>query len=1063
MRKTRFLGPKLFVTALLLAGLLYDWRESWVKEINVVGVRGDSRGDSPAVDVGPAPVAAAFPSDSTMHSPLNMEPSSPARHRLLPSPEKTWNRPGIDAAFARFNHWVERFESAAADTREGLLAEGILLARERRSEMLGIIRTQPRLALELGIPRRVRSDLPPAVLEFVEQRVSGRGDLTVLAALAEPGREGEVTPISRRVTLGEQEYEAFVYGRRESESSRYKIALNGVAMDGLLAVDENAGRILEEVELSAWLVRNPDPRCGVTGRSANSEGSQLGLESGERVVLACSPGHADQLNEQWIASEADRGPEDLEGRARLLSAYTEGIKRLIFIRVDFSDLPGAPFSLFAGTNMVEALNEFYSVSSYGRTGFRPLGDGTEVTETFRMPKTAAAYGNNDASGLRTAARAAARAAGYVLEDFDFDLICMGSVPGFDWAGLGVIGGPGAWIRSSFGGDAGVPAHELGHNFGLNHANFWDTSGQSVIGNGASVEYGDTYDTMGSASAGRRQFNTRYKNYLNWLPNASVFGGTSNGTYRIIAQDQTNVAGFRALRVPRNFQTNYWIEARQRFTTLPSMMSGVTLRWTRAGNQSSLLLDTTPGSVDGKNDAAITVGRTFSDKAFGIHITPVEAATDGALWVDVVVQRNPPTNNTAPVARMAASSTRIDISTVAEFAITASDSDGDALAYFWDFGDGTLSSNRPMVEKYWSSAGDYVVRCVTSDMKGGTASSSMLVQVGSPSTLRIAGRVLLNGQGVDGVRVYTSNTKATYTDSDGQYYLTGLSRGSYQLKASAENLFLIPKGFSNPIVLTNSVSARDFEAQPPGSLATVALIEAGAEWKYLNDGTTTPASAWKALSFDDYEWNEGAAQLGYGNNDVVTTLDYGTAANKFITYYFRRSFVVDDPASFLSVNLGIIRDDGAVVYVNEAEVFRSNMPAGPITASTRASTSVSGTAESTFYETNLDPVIFHPGTNVIAVEVHQNSPESSDLSFDLQLTGLRPLPTVARPALSAEVVEGVRRIRWPAVESYSLEASTSLDGGSNWEPVEIQPETVDGENLVVLPIDQASRFYRLVNP
>ncbi len=1062
MRKTRFLGSKLFVLALLLVGLLFDWRESWVKEMNVVGVRGDSRVDSPAVDVGPAPVAAAVPSDLTMHSPLNMEPTSPARHQLLPSPETTWNRPGIDAAFARFNHWVERFESAAADTREGLLAEGILLARERRSEMLGTIRTQPRLALELGLPRRVRSELPQAVLEFVEQRVSGRGDLTVLAALAEPGREGKVPPLSRRVTLGEQEYEAFVYGRREDESSRYRVALHGVAMDGLLAVDENAGRILEEAELSAWLVGNPDPRCGVTGRSANTEGSLLGLESGERVVLACSPGHAGQLNEEWIAAEADGGSRDLEGRARLLSAYTEGIKRLIFICVDFSDLPGAPFTLFAGTNMVAALNEFYSVSSYGRTSFSPLGDGTEVTETFRMPKTAVAYGNNDASGLRTAARAAARAAGYVLENFDFDLICMGSVPGFDWAGLGVIGGPGAWLRSSFGGDAGVPAHELGHNFGLNHANFWDTSGQSVIGSGAVVEYGDTYDTMGSASAGRRQFNTRYKNYLNWLPNASVIAGTSNGTYRIVAQDQTNVTGFRALRVPRNFQTNYWIEARQRFTTLPSMMSGVTLRWARAGNQSSLLLDTTPGSGDGKNDAAITVGRTFSDKAFGIHITPVEAGSDGALWVDVVVERNPPADNAAPVAQMAASATRFATSTVAEFTITASDSDGDALAYFWDFGDGTLSSNRPAVEKYWSSAGDYVVRCVTSDMKGGTYTCSTLVQVGSPPTLRIAGRVLRDGQGVDGVRVYTSNTKAAYTDSDGQYYLTGLARGSYQLKAAAENLFFIPKGFSNPIVLTNSVLAHDFEAQPPDSLDTVALIAAGAEWKYLNDGTT-PGSAWKALSFDDHEWNEGAAQLGYGDDDVVTTLDYGTEANKFISYYFRRSFVIDDPASFLSVNLGLLRDDGAVVYVNEAEVFRSNMPSGAITASTRASTSVSGTAESTFYETNLDPVIFHPGTNVIAVEVHQNSPDSSDLSFDLQMTGLRPLPTLAPPTLSAEVVEGVLRIHWPAVGSYALEVSTSLDDGSSWEPVEIQPETLDGENFVALPIDQQSRFFRLINP
>ncbi|MSU35621.1 MAG: PKD domain-containing protein [Pedosphaera sp.] len=1060
MRKMRFHGFWIVFLALLLVAMLLMGRRSWVKEMGIFSLQGGARGASPAGGLVPAAVPALISEKPAVRTPFNQVSSLPAPRRLLPTPESTWNRPGIDVTFARFNGWLERFELADADARGGMVAEGVLLARERRSEMVSIVRTQPRLALELAVPRRVRSELPDALLEFVEQRISGRGDLTVLAALTEPGREGEVTPLSRRVTLGEQEYEAFVYGRRESESTRYGIPLNGVAIDGLLAVDENAGRILEASELAAWLAGNPDPRCGITGQSAESQGSPLGLESGERVVVACSSGHAEQLNEQWIAAESDGGPEDVEGRARLLSAYTEGIKGLIFIRVDFSDLSGEPFGLSAGTNMVKALNEFYSVSSYGRTGFHRLGDGSEVTETFRMPKTAAAYGKNDANGLRSAARAAARAAGYVLENYNFDLICMGSVPGFSWAGLGVVGGPGAWIRSSFGSDGGVVAHELGHNYGLNHANFWDTAGKSVIGHGASVEYGDPYDTMGNASAGRRHFNARYKNYLNWLPNASVFGGTSNGTYRIFAHDQTNVAGFRALRVPKNSQTNYWIEARQLFTTLPSMMSGVTLRWARTGNQSSLLLDTTPGSADGKNDAAITVGRTFSDKASGVHITPVGTGTDGAHWVDVVVQRNPPTNNAVPIPHLEASSTRVPINTGVDFTVTASDPDGDAIAYFWDFGDGTLSSNLPTVQKRWSSSGDYVVRCVVSDMKGGTSSSSVLVRVGSPTTLRIAGRVLLNGQGVDGVRVYISNTKATYTDADGQYFLTGLSRGSYSLKASAENLLFTRKNFSNPIELTNSDSVYDFEAQPPGSLAMVALIAAGAEWKYL-DGGTVPSSDWKVLSFDDQEWNQGAAQLGYGDDDVVTRLNFGTAANKFLSYYFRRSFVVDDPSSFLSVNLGIIRDDGAVVYLNGKEVFRSNMPSGPVSSSTRASSTVGGTDELTYYETDLDPAMFHPGTNLIAVEVHQSEPDSSDLSFNLQLTGLHPLPTVALPTLSAQVVDGVLRIHWLASDGYALEASDSLGAGASWGLIATQPETLDGENFVMLPLDQQSSYFRLI--
>ena len=105
----------------------------------------------------------------------------------------------------------------------------------------------------------------------------------------------------------------------------------------------------------------------------------------------------------------------------------------------------------------------------------------------------------------------------------------------------------------------------------------------------------------------------------------------------------------------------------------------------------------------------------------------------------------------------------------------------------------------------------------------------------------------------------------------------------------------------------------------------------------------------------------------------------------VTYYFRRSFTVVDVSRFAGLQMGIVRDDGAVVYVNGVEVHRSNLPTGNLLPSTRATANVAGTAEGLWTEFDLPVSLLTNGRNTIAVEVHQNSLASTDLSFDLRLT------------------------------------------------------------------------------
>ena len=166
-----------------------------------------------------------------------------------------------------------------------------------------------------------------------------------------------------------------------------------------------------------------------------------------------------------------------------------------------------------------------------------------------------------------------------------------------------------------------------------------------------------------------------------------------------------------------------------------------------------------------------------------------------------------------------------------------------------------------------------------------------------------------------------------------------------------------------------------------------LVRKGATWKYFDARAPQQASDWRDLDFDDSEWMEGAAPLGYGDDGEVTELDPGEEGAKRLTFYFRRRFdysPVELGISLPTLGLRLRRDDGAVIYLNGQEILRSNMPDGEIGEQTLAVSAAANKDEKQFLEFTLDSANLIEGENVLAVEVHQVKTTSSDVSFDLEL-------------------------------------------------------------------------------
>jgi hypothetical protein len=177
----------------------------------------------------------------------------------------------------------------------------------------------------------------------------------------------------------------------------------------------------------------------------------------------------------------------------------------------------------------------------------------------------------------------------------------------------------------------------------------------------------------------------------------------------------------------------------------------------------------------------------------------------------------------------------------------------------------------------------------------------------------------------------------------------------------------------PKLIVNYLSSDN--ALPPLSYP----IAAGSRWSY-SDSDALPSADWFEVAYDESAWASGTGPLGYGFGDVNTATTDGTAA-----LYLRTKVLINDLNELTDeLELNLRSDDGAIVYINGQEILRTNMPGGAIDHSTPAEAVVTGNAEAVYFVYDIPKSAFQAGVNVIAVEVHQASPQDADIIFDLSI-------------------------------------------------------------------------------
>ncbi|MFN1549469.1 Ig-like domain-containing protein [Vibrio natriegens] len=472
------------------------------------------------------------------------------------------------------------YQNATKSEKSNYLNKMISLAEERQQLLTELVKSSPASVASVAITTEEQQGMPKEVKKLLEQEQVLEGELEVFY---EDYEDHSKSRLHHVLKTADERVELHVSKNTDVNQlhSGLRVSAKGWSIDG------NDNALFLDEDKNSIIISAQDSTSTSTTSSGTTTTSIDGT-FGEQKTLVLLLNFRDKVQEPWTVQEAEE---------------------LVF-----------------GT-----VNDFYRENS---------NDQTWLSGEVSGYLTLAVDEVCDINTIDNYAKQAATNNGIDTDSYDRLVYIFPEISNCGWTGMGTIGATQsrAWINGAF--TVNTIGHELGHNFGLRHAQSLDCGVDIVGSNCTNFVYGDNIDIMGN---GDGHFNGFNKESLGWLSSTEITSVTSDGSYLVEPYEMLHSGIAKVLKIPRGTdpetgkQLWYYIEYRQALgfdsflEDKDGITGGVVMRLaTESDMKSSQMLDMTPGSVyDDFSDAALSVGESYTDSVAGVTITTEWADSTGA--------------------------------------------------------------------------------------------------------------------------------------------------------------------------------------------------------------------------------------------------------------------------------------------------------------------------------------------------------------------------------------------------------------------------------------------------